>query len=178
MGRKGKIEEAGLVELVAEKWDGGKKTIVYVTDEVNSWLEANGFKLTVSREAIRRVIKDHEEQVAETRKAVDAAKAMAEVLKDYPATEASEAVLMQMSHLIAKDLQTIDSLEFTDPIDLATAATKIADSQMKLSNYRTKAIAALDKAKSKIKQELQRAIQADPELLERLYKIVDEAKVA
>jgi hypothetical protein len=148
-----------------------------VTAKVNEWLQQNGYKLAVSREAIRRVVRDHESQIAETRKAIDTAKAMAEVLKDYPATEASEAVLMQISNLVAKDISSIDALQFDDPSDLVFAYAKIADTQLKLSNYRTKAVNALEKAKKKIKDELKKAIQSDAELLERLYKIVDEVKV-
>ena len=33
MGRKAKATENGLVELIVDKWDGGKNTIVYVTQE-------------------------------------------------------------------------------------------------------------------------------------------------
>lgn len=177
MGRKNKAVENGLVELIVDKWDGGKKTIVFVTDEVNDYLENNGYKLTVSRECIRRVVKSHEESVADTKKSIEAAKAMAEVLKDCPGTEASEAMLMQISSLIAKDMRSIDSLEFEDPVDLCQSAARIADSQLKLSNSRMKAIAALDKAKKELKSELQKEIQSDPDLLEKLYLIIDKAKV-
>lgn len=177
MGRKNKAVENGLVELIVDKWDGGKKTIVFVTDEVNDYLENNGYKLTVSRECIRRVVKSHEEAVADTKKSIEAAKAMAEVLKDCPGTEASEAMLMQISSLIAKDMRSIDSLEFEDPVDLCHSAARIAESQLKLSNSRMKAIAALDKAKKELKSELQKEIQSDPDLLEKLYSIIDKAKV-
>jgi hypothetical protein len=178
MGRKGKIEEAGLVELVAEKWDGGKKTIIYVTDEVNNWLKENGFKITVSREGIRRVIRNQEQQLSAVRQGMENAKAMASVLKDAPGTEISEAIIMQMSYLIAKELQNIGDLSWEDPTEMVIAATKLANAHKNLSAYRTQAITALEKAKSKIKSELRRAIHSDSELLERLNKIVDEAKVA
>lgn len=177
MGRKGKVEEFGLQELVAEKWDGGKKTIVYVTEEVNQWLRTNGYKITISREGIRRAIKTHEEQVVDAQRSTEAAKAMAEILKDYPATEASEVMLMKLASLISTDLRTIDSINFEDPVDMIQAATKLAEAQMRLSSYRTKAIEALDKAKRRIKDELQKAIQSDPELLERLCAIVDSVEV-
>ena len=42
MGRKAKATENGLVELIVDKWDGGKNTIVYVTQEVNKILEEKG----------------------------------------------------------------------------------------------------------------------------------------
>jgi hypothetical protein len=177
MGRKGKVEEFGLQELVAEKWDGGKKTIVYVTDEVNQWLQENGYKITISREGIRRAIKTHEEQIVEARRGIEGAKAMAEILKDYPATEASEAMMMQLASFLTTNLRTIDSINFDDPSELIQAASKVAETQLKLSNYRTKAIDALEKAKRRIKEELQKSIQSDPELLDRLCSIVDSAEV-
>jgi len=177
MGRKGKVEELGLQELVAEKWDGGRKTIVYVTDEVNQWLQDNGYKITVSREGIRRAIKTHEEQIVDAQRSIEAARAMAEILKDYPATEASEAMLMKLASLMSTDLRTIDSINFEDPVDMIHAASKLAETQMKLSNYRTKAVDALDKAKKRIKDELQKSIQSDPDLLGRLCAIVDSVEV-
>ncbi|WP_252714638.1 phage protein Gp27 family protein [Treponema phagedenis] len=81
----------------------------YVTEEVNKKIQELGLKVTLSREGIRRVIKSHKEEIEDAKKAIESAKAMAEVLKDYPGTEASEAVLMQMTSLISKDLRTIDS---------------------------------------------------------------------
>lgn len=59
MGRKSKAQQYDLVELIVSKHDGGKNTVVYVTDEVNRWLEENGLKIKFSRESIRRVIKTH-----------------------------------------------------------------------------------------------------------------------
>jgi hypothetical protein len=61
MGRKAKAQEHDLVELIIDKWEGGKNTIVYVTEDVNKILQEKGLKVTFSREAIRRVIKSHEE---------------------------------------------------------------------------------------------------------------------
>ena len=45
MGRKSKAQQYGLVELIVSKHDGGKNTVVYVTDEVNRWLEEKKFLL-------------------------------------------------------------------------------------------------------------------------------------
>lgn len=177
MGRKAKAQEHDLVELIIDKWEGGKNTIVYVTEDVNKILQEKGLKVTFSREAIRRVIKSHEEAVADARKSVEAAKAMAEILKDSPGTEASEAMIMQISGLIAKEISQIDSLEFENPVDLCQAASRLTDSQIKLSNYRTKAVKALDKAKEELKSELKKEIQADAELLERLFAIVDNVNM-
>ena len=86
MGAKSKAEQYALKELIAEKWDGGKKTIVYVTEEVNDWLKQNGYKITVSREAVRHAIRNYEDEIADVRKGVEAARAMAEVFKDHPGT--------------------------------------------------------------------------------------------
>lgn len=177
MGRKSKATENDLVELIIDKWEGGKNTIVYVTEDVNRILQEKGLKVSFSRESIRRVIKTHEEEIADAKKAVEAAKAMAEVLKDNPGTEASEAMIMQIASLVAKDIRTIDSLEFDNPTELCVAVSRLADSQIKLSTYRTKAVKALEKAKEQLKSELKKEIQADSELLERLFAIVDNVEV-
>jgi uncharacterized protein YhaN len=177
MGQKSKTVEYGLKELIAEKWDGGKKTIVYVTGEVNDWLKQNGYKITVSREAVRHAIRNYEDEIADVRKGVEISKAMAEVFKDHPGTEQSEAMLMYLSQLVTKELRNIESIDFEDPAEMILAASKLATAQAKLSQYRTQAVKALDKAKEKIKAELQQAIRHDPDLLERLCGIVDEARV-
>jgi hypothetical protein len=178
MGAKSKAEEYGLKELIAEKWDGGKKTIVYVTGEVNDWLKQNGYKITVSREAVRHAIRNYEDEIADVRKGVEISKSMAEVFKDHPGTEQSEAMLMYLSQLITRELRNIESINFEDPAELVLSAAKLAQAQAKLSQYRTQAVKALDKAKEKIKAELRQAVRHDPELLERLSKIVDDVKVA
>jgi len=178
MGQKSKADQYGLKELIAEKWDGGKKTIVYVTEEVNDWLKENGYKITVSREAIRRAVRSYEDQIADVRKSIEASKAIAEVFKDHPGTEQAEAMLVYIQQLINNDLQNIQSLSFETPGDLVHSLTEVAKAQVKLSQYRTQAVKALDKAKKEIKAELQNAITHDPDLLDRLYKILDNAKVA
>ncbi|MDR2185444.1 MAG: DUF3486 family protein [Treponema sp.] len=178
MGAKSKAEQYGLKELIAEKWDGGKKTIVYVTEEVNDWLKQHGYKITVSREAVRHAIRNYEDEIADVRKGVEISKAMAEVFKDHPGTEQSEAMLMYLSQLVTKELRNIESISFEDPAEMILAASKLTQAQAKLSQYRTQAVKALDKAKEKIKAELREAIRHDPELLERLCAIVDNAKVA
>lgn len=177
MGRKAKATENGLVELIVDKWDGGKNTIVYVTEEVNKILEEKGLHVTFSRESIRRVIKSHEEAIADTKKAIEAAKAMAEVFADNPGTEVAEAMTMHLSTLIAKDLRTVDSLEFNDPEKLVSSASRIAETQLKLSQSRMKAVKALDKAKKQLKDELSKEIQSDPELLSKLCSIIDKTEI-
>lgn len=177
MGRKSKAQQYGLVELIVSKHDGGKNTVVYVTDEVNRWLEENGLKIKFSREAIRRVIKTHEEEVLAAKESIEAAKAMAEILKDNPGTEATEAVVMTLASLIGKEIRQIEELSFDDPSKLVTAITRLAEVQQKLSSSRIKAVADLDKAKEKIKEELRSAITADPELLQRLIDIIDKVQI-
>jgi hypothetical protein len=177
MGTKSKAEQYGLKELIAGKWDGGKKTIVYVTDEVNDRLKQNGYKITVSREAVRHAIRDYEDEIADVRKGVEMSRAMAEVFKDHPGTEQSEAMLMYLSQLITKELRNIESINFENPLEIIQGAAAVARAQAKLSQYRTQAVNALDKAKEKIKAELRQAIRHNGELPERLCKIVDEVTV-
>ena len=178
MGRKSKADLYGLKEIIAKNWEGGKNTVVYVAEATNKYLEENGYKITVSREAIRRAVRSYEDEIADVRKGVEISKAMAEVFKDHPGTEQSEAMLMYLAQLVTKELRNIESISFEDPAEMIHAAAKLTTAQAKLSQYRTQAVKALDKAKEKIKTELQNAIKNDPDLLDRLYKIVDNVKVA
>jgi len=177
MGQKSKADQFGLKELIAEKWDGGKKTIVYVTEEVNEYLKQNGFKLTVSREAVRRVVRSHEEQVADIRKNIEASKAIAEIFRDHPGTEMAEGTIAYLAGVLGESARNTEVASYENMSDLINDLTKLNSLQLKFSQYRTKAVDALNKAKDKIKAELQKTIKNDPELIERLCKIVDEAKV-
>ena len=78
---------------------------------------------------------------------------------------------------MSKELRTIESLEFSDPSELCSTLSQVATTQLKLSTVRTKAVKALDKAKEELKAELKKEIQSDPELLERLFAIVDKVEV-
>jgi hypothetical protein len=178
VGQKSKADQHGLKEIIATHWEGGKNTIVYVTEKVNDYLKQNGLKLTVSREAVRHVIRSYEDKVNDLRKSVEQAKAMAEILRDQPGTELSEAMIMYLTRVFYDHVQTVDSVTLEDPVKIVEGVTKLATAQAKLSQYLTQAVKALDKAKEKIKAELQNAIKHDPDLLERLCKIVDNAKVA
>ena len=78
---------------------------------------------------------------------------------------------------IGKEIRQIDGVSFDDPSKLVAAITRLAEVQQKLSNTRIKAVADLDKAKEKIKDELRAAITADPELLQRLIDIIDKVQI-
>jgi hypothetical protein len=178
VGQKSKADQYGLKEIIATHWDGGKNTIVYVTDKTNEHLKQNGLKLTVSREAVRHAIRSYEDKVNDLRKSMEQAKVMAEVLRDQPGTELAESMIICLSKVFYDHAPTVTSVNFEDPAKMIDGAVKLATAQAKLSQYRTQAVKALDKAKEKIKAELQNAIKHDPDLLERLCKIVDNAKVA
>ena len=177
MGQKSKAALYGLKEIIIEKWDGGKNTVVWVTEELNKHLKQNGYKITISREAIRRAVRSYEDEIADVRKGVEISKAMAEVFKDHPGTEMSEAMLMYMAQLVTKELRNVESISFEDPAEMINAASKLTMAQAKLAQFRTQAVKALDRAKAQLKAELQKAIQHDPDLFGRLCAIVDDAKV-
>lgn len=177
MGAKSKAEQYDLVEVIIDKWEGGKKTIVYVTEEVQKEIERLGLKVTISREGIRRAIKAHKEKMEDLQKALEMSKEMATILQDNPGTEIAEGVLMQMFVLLQKEMRNIDGIEFENPEKLFKAAASIAGAQERLSSNRIKAIKAFNKAKNEIKKELQNAIQGDAELLEKLCNIVDKVEI-
>ena len=177
MGRKSKAVQNDLVELIVSKSGGGKNTIVYVTEEVNDYLIKNGLNIRFSREAIRRVIKNHEEQVADLKRDMDLANAFADIFRDNPGTEATESYVIALANMIGKEIRNIDGVSFEDPTELVGALSRLADIQLKMSTARTKACNALNKAKEEIKAELKTAITQDNELLEKLCSIVDRVQI-
>ena len=177
MGAKSKAQENGLVELIIDKWEGGKNTIVYVTEEVNKKLQELGLTVVFSRESIRRVIKNHKEEADDYKKGIEAAKTIGNILKDNPGTEIAEGALLQIGLLINKELKNIDSLQFETAETLCNSAAKVLTAQTKGASFRVKYNKALDKAKAEIKKELQAAIKNDNELLTRLYSIIDKIEV-
>ena len=78
---------------------------------------------------------------------------------------------------MTKEIRSIESLEFSDPTELCSTLSQVATTQLKLSTARTKAVKALDKAKEELKAELKKEIQTDPELLERLFAIIDNTNM-
>ncbi len=177
MGAKSKAEQYGLVEVIIDKWEGGKHTIVYVTDEVKKEIDRRGLKVSISREGIRKVIRTHKEQIEEYKQALEMSKELAKIFKDEPATEITEGAIMTSTMLLQKALRDIDGVEFDDPDKLFRAVSNIAGAHERLSSYRMKASKALNKAKEEIKKELQNAIQGDTELLEKLCNIVDKVEI-
>lgn len=173
MGAKSKAESLGLTEYIIDKWEGGKNTILYVTEETNKKLQELGLHITISREGIRRAIKSHQEELAEYKKALDMAKAMADILKDNPGTEMAEGILLQLTMLLQKEIRSISDIEFEKPEDLYRAATSIANAHEKLSSYRTKNVNAFEKAKKEIKAQIAREVQNDDELMARITEIID-----
>lgn len=177
MGQKSKADVHGLKEIIIKHYDSGKKTIAYVTEKTNEELQQQGLKLTISREAIRRAVRSYDDQIADLRKNIETAKAMADIFKDHPGTEMSEGMLMYLAKLLNDEAKNIESISFENPADFIRSVTDVTKAQAKLAQFRSQAVKALDKAKSQLKAELQKAIQHDSELLERLCKIVDDAKV-
>ena len=88
----------------------------------------------------------YEDEVAATKKAIEEARVIADILKDNPGTEISEAALLYVQSLLSKEIRTIESLEFSDPTELCSTLSQVATTQLKLSTVRTKAVKALDKA--------------------------------
>ncbi|MDR0501860.1 MAG: DUF3486 family protein [Treponema sp.] len=177
MGQKSKADRYGLKEIIIKNYAYGKNTVAFVTEQLNEELKQKGLILTVSREAVRRVVRSHEEQVSEIRKNIEASKAIAEIFRDHPGTEMAEGTIALLAGMIGESARNTEVAPDASMSDLINDLTKLHNLQLKFSQYRTKATDALNKAKEKIKAELQQSIQNDPELIERLCKIVDEAKV-
>ena len=174
MPRKSSIEKLGVLPQVIDIWCGGKKTIAEVTDTINAQLKEAGIAATLSNSAIARVISEQKTKLETLRTQVTTSKIMHEVFADTPATETTEAMMLQLLDKLNVQLQLLDFDDIVDPLQLLTITDKIANTQLKLA---TQAINVLEKAKAELSEKLKEEIKNDPALLRRLLKIIEKAQI-
>lgn len=177
MPRKSSIEKLGVLPQVIDIWCGGKKTIAEVTDTINAQLKEAGIAATLSNSAIARVISEQKTKLETLRTQVTTSKIMHEVFADTPATETTEAMMLQLLDKLNVQLQLLDFDDIADPLQLLTITDKIANTQLKLATARTQAINVLEKAKAELSEKLKEEITNDTALLRRLLKIIEKAQI-
>lgn len=91
-------------------------------------------------------------------------------------TDALERALIRLASLLEEAVNELQGVEVIDVNEAASSLSKIATAHARLIESRAKSSAALEAAKSLIKEELREAIQNDEGLLSRLYKIVEGVK--
>ena len=166
MGRRSKADLFDLVDRILELYTRDKLTIREIADQ----LRGEGFD--ISREAVRRSLKDSKEIAADMRKSIEEARVMMDAVRDNPNTDLAEAMVSRFSGLLFREAQAIDALEFEDPSDAILAAGRLANAQAKLGSVRMKYRSGFEAAKAAVIEALKSDLASDPDLAERLAERV------
>jgi len=166
MGRRSKADLFDLVDRILELYTRDKLTIREIADQ----LQGEGFD--ISREAVRRSLKDSKEIAADMRTSIEEARVMMDAVRDNPNTDLAEAMVTRFSGLLFRESQAIDSLDFNDPGDAILAAGRLANAQAKLGSVRMKYRSGFEAAKRAVIEALKADLATDADLAERLAERV------
>lgn len=167
MGRRSKADLHDVVERILSLSVKDKLTIVEIAEK----LQAEG--IDISREAVRRSLKNSKELACDLRRTMEEARVMMDAVRDNPNTDIAEAVVTRLGGLLLRETQEIDALEFDDPGEAVLAAGRLANAQAKLGSIRMKYQVGFEAAKKAVLDALRRELRAEhPEILERLSMIV------
>ncbi len=165
MGRRSKADLLDLTDRILELYTRDKLTMREIADQ----LQVEGYE--ISREAVRRSIKDSKELAADMRKSIEEARVMIDAVRDNPNTDLTEAVVTRFAGLLLRDSQEMDELNM-DPGDAILAAGRLANAQAKLGSVRLKFQNGYEAAKKDVIAKLKRDLAADPDLAARLVALV------
>ncbi len=173
MGRRSKSDLFDLTERILELYTKQKLTI----KEIEGQLQNEGYN--ISRESVRRSLKNSKEIAKELQKNIEEARVIMESVKNNPNTDIMEAAVTRIGGLFLKESMQIESLIIKDPFKFAQAAAQLAGAQAKLTATRMQYKDGFEEAKKAVVSALKNELAAHhPELFERLCAIVDEVKVA
>jgi len=166
MGRRSKADLFDLVDRILRLHSVEKLTIQEITDQ----LKNEG--IDISREAVRRSLKTSRELAANMRRSLDEARVMMDEVRNNPNTDIAEALVTHIGGMLLRESQELDELTFEDSGELVLAASRIAQSQVKIGGMRLKYRSGFEDAKKEILSDLKADLAGDPELYERLAEKV------
>jgi len=166
MGRKNKVELFGLVERVIQLYDNEQKTL----EDIETILREEGYDL--SRESIRRSLKSSREVAEQYKRAVEESKVIIETVRNNPNTDVIETITSMLAGQLFEYIKSVDSLQFKDPKDMVVAIKDLANSQVKISQFRLKFQDGYETAKKEFLSALKKEMSGHPDLLYQLTQIV------
>lgn len=159
MGRKSKAKMYDIVNRIIYLYEKEKLNI----KEIESILKSEGYD--ISKSAIHRTLKTHEELAEEYRKVAEETKALVEELKKVPASNLMEATLTILANKIFRFVKNIEELEFDEPERLVQAMNRLATSIEKMQRYREEL-----EAKMKVIEAEAEKRNIDPEFMQMLKR--------
>lgn len=170
MGRVSKVELFDLLERVI-KLHGEHKSI----KEIEAMLRGEGYG--ISRESIRRALKSSAQAASEYRKAYEESRALVEAVRSNPNTDVYETITSLLAGKILESVKGIEEINFEDPVGMALAVNKLADSQVKIARLRLEFQKGVESTKKAFLQALNSELEKYPELLARLTAVAATLEV-
>ena len=166
MGRRSKSDLYDLTDRILLLYTRDKLTIQEIADKLQSENYA------ISRESVRRSLKNTKEIAADIRKYTDEARAVMEVVRDNPNTDLMEAITTRYAGLMMREVQEIDEVNLEDPSEASLVIGRLANAQAKLGNLRMKYRNGFDDAKKEVMEALKTELTNHPDILKKLSDIV------
>ena len=161
-----KVELLGLLERVVKMYNEEGKTC----EAIESELRSEGYD--ISRESFRKTVKKNRTIASELKKARAETEALIDAIRANPATDVNEATA---DFLIAKTFEftkQIEEVNFKDLPELADFVKKISKVKTDIVKQRMEYRKVYERAKEDILLQLQKALEARPELYEQIFNVV------
>jgi len=166
MGRISKIELLDLLERAEKLHNVEHKSY----KEIEEIFRSEGYD--VSREGIRRVVKNSSEAALDFKKAAEESRAIVSAVLNNPNTDSAEAVVGILTHKLLESSKTIESIIIDDPVKLADVVSKLTHAQVKISSLRLEYSKGFEAAKKEFVTALNAELKKFPELLIRLNEVI------
>lgn len=166
MAKRAKAELLDLVDRIVRMYEEEKMS----TTGIEKALRDEG--VDISRESIRRTIKSNKSIARELMKTRQETVALIDAIRDNPSTDANEATL---DYLIGKAFEytkSIESVNFKDLPELARFVKDMTRSKTQIVKLRMDYNAMFEKVKGGVLEELQKALEGNPEIYAQLFSIV------
>lgn len=171
MARKSKAQLYDLLDRIIHLYEEENMNLL----QIESLLREEGYD--ISRESIRRSIKTSKQLAIELRRTREETVELVRAFEGMPAAETGEVMVDFLTTKIFESIKSIDELNFDDPQKLISAVASLNNSKINIAKLRLSFESGVEKAKSKILQELSKNLISDAQLFEQLSKIISETEV-
>lgn len=167
MAPRTKAELLDLVTRIVSMYEEDKMTLV----NIETALRKEGYD--ISRESIRRTVKSNKAIARELMKTREETSMLINAIRDNPATDTNEATLDYLIGKVFQYTKTIESVEFADLPELAKFVKDMTRAKTQIVRMRMDYQALFAKVKEGVLNDLQKALEGNPELYNQLFTIVN-----
>lgn len=167
MSTRSKAELLGLVERIVRMHSDGRMAC----KDIEETLRSEGYD--ISRESIRRTVKSNKSIASELMKTREETVALIDAIRDNPATDTNEATLDFLISKAFEYTKSIEDLNFKDLPELASFISKMTKAKTQIVKQRLEYRQVFERAKGELIAQLQRVLEGDAELYERMKTLVE-----